>query len=344
MNLKGALSMIFLKNDYSIGAHPEVLNELIENNLVNNDSYGNDVRSSKVTEKIRQLTNQPQADVHLIVGGTLTNKTCLSAFTRPYEAIISTTEGHIAVHETGAIEATGHRLLELPTPDGKLLPGQIEQVVKMHNMDQMVIPKVVYVSDTTEPGSVYTKEELTAIRETCDKYELYLYVDGARLAMALGAEKNDMTLADIAELADAFYIGGAKCGALFGEAVVIVNDDLKPNFRFMMRQNGALFSKAQLIAMQFDVLLEGGLYEELGRHCNELGRELADGILAKGYELAYEPESNMIFPVFSKEMVSRLEQEVMFEHWEDRGDSEVIRLVTSWASKTDDVEAFLELI
>ena len=336
--------MIFLKNDYSIGAHPNVLKELNDNNLVYFDSYGNDIKSSETIAYVRERIGQPDADVHFIVGGTLTNRTCMAAFTRPHEAIITTTEGHIAVHETGAIEATGHRLLELTTEDGKLTPDQIEEVVAFHNMDQMVVPKVVYISNTTEPGSVYTKAELMALRKTCDKHDLYLYIDGARLAMALGAEKNDMTMADIAGIADAFYVGGAKCGAMFGEMVVIINDALKPYFRFIMRQNGALFSKGSLISMQFGALLKDGLYEELGRHCDELGRKLADGILAKGYELAYEPESNMIFPVFSKQQAADLAEKVMFETWEQRADTDVIRLVTSWATKEEEVEAFLDLI
>lgn len=336
--------MIFLKNDYSIGAHPNVLKELNDNNLVYFDSYGNDIKSSETIAYVRERIGQPNADVHFIVGGTLTNRTCMAAFTRPHEAIITTTEGHIAVHETGAIEATGHRLLELTTEDGKLTPDQIEEVVAFHNMDQMVLPKVVYISNTTEPGSVYTKAELMALRETCDKHDLYLYIDGARLAMALGAEKNDMTMADIAAIADAFYVGGAKCGAMFGEMVVIINDALKPYFRFIMRQNGALFSKGSLISMQFGALLKDGLYEELGRHCDELGRKLADGILAKGYELAYEPESNMIFPIFPKQQAADLAEKVMFETWEQRSDTDVIRLVTSWATKEEEVAAFLELI
>ncbi len=336
--------MIFLKNDYSVGAHPAVLKAIVDSNLEYFDSYAEDETSEKVSCQVRELIGQPEADVHFIVGGTLTNKTCLAAFTKPYEAVITTTEGHIAVHETGAIEATGHRLLEVRTADGKIKPEQIEEIVAYHNMDQMVIPKVVYISDTTEPGSVYTKAELTALREVCDRYGLYLYIDGARLAMALGAESNDMTMADIAELADAFYVGGAKCGGMIGEMVVIVRDELKTNFRFMMRQNGALISKAWLVSMQFGVLLKDGLYEKLGRHCNELGKKLAEGILARGYELAYEPESNMIFPIFPKAQAEELMKKVMCQIWEERGENSVIRLVTSWASTEEEIDEFLSLI
>ena len=336
--------MIFLKNDYSVGAHPEVMKVLNDNNLVYNDSYGDDVHSARVQEQVREMTRQPEADVHFIVGGTLTNRTCLAAFLRPYDAVVTTTEGHIAVHETGAIEAAGHRLVELTTPDGKMRPEQIDQVAAYHNMDQMVIPKIAYISDTTELGTVYTEAELIALREACDRNDMYLYLDGARLGMALGSDLNDMTIADIAEITDAFYVGGNKCGALLGEMVVITNDELKKNFRYVMRQNGALVAKASLIAMQFGVLLSDGLYENLGRHCNEMGLKLADGIVAKGYEMAYKPESNMIFPIFSKEKTAELEKEVMFQIWEEHEDHNVVRLVTSWATKDEEVEAFLELL
>ena len=356
--------MIFLKNDYSVGAHPAVLQALVDSNLKYFDSYGNDVKSLEVAAQVRERIGQPEADVHFIVGGTLTNKTCLAAFARPYEAIISSTDGHIAVHETGAIEATGHRLLEVCTDDGKIRPEQIKEIVACHNMDQMVLPKVVYISNTTELGSVYTREELMALRKVCDECGLYLYIDGARLAMALGVAggsaesgseenvtdeqgactKDHMSMAEIAGIADAFYVGGAKCGGMFGEMVVIVRDELKPFFRFMMRQNGALFSKGWLVSMQFEALLKDGLYEQLGRHCNELGRKLADGIRAKGYELAYEPGSNMIFPIFPKDQAAFLGNKVMFETWEDRGDAHVIRLVTSWASTEEEINEFLALI
>lgn len=337
--------MIFLKNDYSVCAHPAVLDEIVKNNLVYSDSYCNDDRCEKTAELVRGLMKDPDAAVHFIIGGTLVNLTCLSAFLRPYEAVITTSEGHIAVHEVGSVEATGHRLLEVPTEDGKLDPKLVDRVCALHNMDQMVIPRIIYITNTTEPGSVYTLAELEELRACCDRNNLLMYMDGARLAMALGAEKCDYDLSDIARLCDAFYIGGGKCGALAGELVVITNDELKPYFRYTMRRHGALFAKGMIVGMQFDVLLRDGLYQELGRHCDELGKKLADGIKAKGYKLAYEQESNMVFPIFTNEKVAELAEKVMFEDWEDLFDgTRIIRLVTSWVSTEDEVNAFLELI
>ena len=337
--------MLFLKNDYSVCAHPAVLDEIVKNNLVYSDSYCNDERCEKTAAMVREQIGDPDAAIHYIIGGTLVNKTCLAAFLKPYEAVITTVEGHIAVHETGAVEATGHRLLEVPTDDGKLDPAAVDRVCAIHNMDQMVVPRIIYITNTTEPGTVYTLAELEALRECCDRNNLLMYMDGARLAMALGAEKCDYDLSDIARLCDAFYIGGGKCGALAGELVVITNDELKPFFRQNMRQNGALFAKGMIVGMQFDVLLRDGLYQELGRHCDELGKKLADGIKAKGYKLAHEQESNMVFPIFTNEMVAELEKKVMFEDWEDNFDgTRVIRLVTSWVSTEDEVNEFLDMI
>jgi threonine aldolase len=337
--------MIFLKNDYSVGAHPQVLQALIDNNLTACDSYCHDDFCVETADQVRTLIGCPTADVYYFSGGTQTNKVCLAAFMKPYEAVITTNMGHIGVHETGAIEATGHKCIEVPSEDGKILPGQIDKGVAFHNFDQMVLPRVVYISNTTEIGTVYTKAELIALRECCDKHGLYLYIDGARMAMGMTARKSDLTYQDYARLADAFYFGGTKCGALFGEMVVIINDKLKPGFRFMMRQNGALFAKGMVLGMQFSALLKDDLYLKLGRHANELAMDLADKIKAKGYKFQFEPESNQIFPIFSNEKVAELAKKVMFETWLDNGDgTTTIRFVTSWASIQEDVDALIELI
>lgn len=337
--------MIFFKNDYSVGAHPQVLQELTDNNMTFSDSYCNDAFCKKTADQVRQLIHCPSADIYYFSGGTQANKVCLAAFLRPYEAVIATNMGHISVHETGSIEATGHKCIEVPTTDGKIYPAQIDQIVAFHNFDQMVLPRVVYISNTTEIGSVYTKAELMALRECCDRHGLYLYIDGARMAMALSAQGNDLTYADYPRLADAFYFGGTKCGALFGEMVVIVNPALKKNFRFMMRQNGALFAKGMILGMQFSALLKDNLYLTLGRHANRLALDLAAKMKAKGYSFRYEPESNQIFPIVTKEMAAKLEKQVMFETWLDNGDGTLtIRFVTSWASTQEDVDALLTLI
>ena len=244
----------------------------------------------------------------------------------------------------GSVEQTGHRLLEVPTPDGKILPSQIDQIAAYHNMDQMVIPKLVYISNTTELGTIYTKAEMLAIREACDRHDMYLYMDGARLGTLLGAEKNDLTIADIAKITDAFYMGGNKCGALLGEMVVITNPELRKNFRYVMRQNGSIVAKSAVAAMQFEALLTDGLYEKLGRQCNAMARKLADGVLEKGYELAYAPDSNMIYINVTKEKSDELSEKVLMYIWEEHPDHDVIRLLTSWATKEEDIDAFLELL
>lgn len=337
--------MIFLKNDYSLGAHPQVFQALAEQNLTPSDSYSNDTFCTQTTELVRQITGQPGADVHFIAGGTLTNLVCLAAFMRPYEAVIAAESSHIYTHETGAIEATGHKVLPVPTTDGKVSPEDVDKVVAFHDMEQMVLPRVVYISDTTEMGAVYTLDELKALRACCDHHGLYLYIDGARLAMALGSSYNDVTLKDMASLADAFYFGGTKCGALFGEMVVIINDNLKPHFRAIMRQNGALFAKGMLLGIQFQALLKDDLYTKLGRQADAMGQKLAHGIGAKGYEFAYTPVSNMIFPVMTREKAAELAQNVMFEKWLDNADgTQTIRFVTSWATTEADIDGLLALL
>lgn len=335
--------MIFFKNDYGAGAHPHVFQALAEHNLMPADSYSHDEYSVAVTEMIRALTGQAEAHVHFIAGGTLTNLVCLAAFLRPYEAVIAADSAHICVHETGAIEATGHKILSVPAVDGKVLPAEIDKVVAFHETDQMVLPKVVYISDTTEMGAVYTKAELQALRACCDAHGLYLYIDGARLAMALGSEYNDLSLQDIASLADAFYVGGTKCGALFGEMVVILNEALKPYFRFIMRQHGALFAKGMLLGLQFKALLQDDLYTRLGSMADAWGQKLAAGLKAKGYSFAYTPVSNMIFPIVTTAQAEALAEHVLFEKWLDNPDgTQTIRLVTSWMTKQEDIDGLLQ--
>lgn len=337
--------MLFFKNDYSIGAHPQVLQALVDNNLVFSDSYGHDSFCGKTAETVRELFKATAADVFFFSGGTQANKVCLAAFLRPYEAAIAADSAHICVHETGAIESTGHKCIAVPATQGKIRPEQIDQVMAFHNFDQMVKPKLVYVSNTTELGSVYSKDELTALRRCCDQHGLYLYIDGARMAMALGAQHSNLTYEDYPRLADVFYVGGTKCGALFGEMVVIVNPVLKPDFRYVMRQNGALFAKGMTIGMQFSALFEDNLYLHLGQKANNLALDLAAKIRAKGYRLQYEPESNQIFPVFTKDKVADLAKQVMFENWLDNGDGTLtVRFVTSWATKQEDVDALAALL
>lgn len=337
--------MIFLRNDYSLGCHPDVLKALTDTNMELTVGYGLDDFCASAADKIKAVIDCPSADVHFLMGGTQTNLICLSAFLRPHHSIISADTGHICVHETGAIEATGHKVNHMPTLDGKLRPADIDAAVAYHEDEHFVKPRIVYISNTTETGLVYTKDELYALRETCDKHGLLLYMDGARLAMALTSPVSDFDFTDLPKVCDAFYIGGTKCGAMFGEALVIVNDALKEDMRFLIKQRGGLLAKGRLLGVQFETLMNDGRYLTWGTHANAMAKKLADAITAKGYEFYIKPESNQIFPIFPKELVAELEQKVSFEKWQYSTEThECIRLVASWGTTEEEVNAFLELI
>ena len=338
--------MIFLKNDYSLGCHPIVLQALVDTNMELHDGYCEDEYCRKAADRIRKLVKCPEADVHFLPGGTLMNLSALAAFLlRPHWSVISADSGHICVHETGAIEATGHKINHVKTRDGKLRPADIEDVLIFHEDEHYVLPKAIYISDSTETGLIYTKEELQALRDCCDKHGLYIYLDGARLPMALSSEKNDVSFEDLPQICDAFYLGGTKCGAMFGEALVIVNDALKEDMRFLIKQRGALLAKGRLMGVQFDALLEGGLYLDLGDQAVRMATQLAKGIAGKGYEFYLPQESNMVFPMFPKELAEFLATKVMFETYPVVTDThQCIRLVTSWGTTQEEIKAFLELI
>ena len=338
--------MIFLKNDYSLGAHPVVMDALNRTNLELTDGYGEDKYCRAAADIIRMLFACPDADVHFLTGGTQTNQTALAAFLlRPHWSVISADTGHICVHETGAIEATGHKINHVKTPDGKLTPALIEEVLIFHEDEHYVLPKAIYISNSTETGLIYTKAELQALRECCDKHGLYMYLDGARMAMALTCEDNDLTFEDFPKLCDAFYIGGTKCGAMFGEALVIINEELKPDMRFLIKQRGGLLAKGRLLGVQFGALLADDLYLQLGAHANRLAKKLADGIAAKGYEFEIPPQTNLIFPLIPKELEAKLREKVMYETWPVVTDThQAIRLVTSWGTTEEEVDEFLQLI
>ena len=338
--------MIFLKNDYSLGAHPQVMDALVSTNMKLTDGYGEDRYCRKAAESIQRLFGCPGADVHFLCGGTQTNQTALAAFLlRPHWSAISADTGHICVHETGAIEATGHKINHVATTDGKLTPELIEEVLVFHEDEHYVLPKLVYISDSTETGLIYTKAELLALRECCDKNDLFLYIDGARMAMAMTCEENDVSFKDFPQIADAFYIGGTKCGALFGEALVIVNDQLKPDMRFLIKQRGGMLAKGRLLGVQFEALLKDDLYLRLGHHANRMAKMLVDGLAAKGYQFEIPPQTNLLFPMIPKELEERLREEVMYETWPVVTDThQCIRLVTSWGTTEEEIRDFLELI
>lgn len=336
--------MIFLKNDYGLGAHPKVMDALNATNMEYADGYGVDPHCKKAAEKIQQITGFSHSQVHFLPGGTLTNLTAIAAFLRPHQAVISAKTGHICVHETGAIEATGHKIIHVPSEDGKLTPGDIREVMVFHEDEHYVIPKLVYVSNTTETGNVYTKGELLALRKVCDEYGLLLYLDGARIAMALTADINDLSLTDLPKIFDIFYLGGTKNGILFGEALVLVNPALMEDFRFLLKQRGGMMAKGRLLGVQFDAVFRDDLFLHMGAHANKMAKMLAEGIRKKGYDFAQEPMSNLIFPIFPKKLVDELSRKVMFEGWRTYQDAAAIRLVTSWGTKEEEIQAFLKLI
>lgn len=340
--------MISFLNDYSEGAHPKVLAALTDTNLIPTPGYGCDPYCMKAADIIRTRFACPGADVHFMVGGTITNMTLISASLRPWEAVICAKTGHINVHETGAIEATGHKVYGMDTPDGKLTPELIRQAMA-DNCDgkdeHMILPRMVYISDSTELGTVYTKQELTAIRQICLELGLYLYLDGARMACALTCAENDLAPEDFAQLCDSFYIGGTKDGLLFGEALVIVNDALKPNFRHAIKQRGGMLAKGRLLGVQFEALLQDDLWLELGRHAVHQAQILAKALRDKGYALYAESPTNQLFPIVTNEKLAELSRSVLFEVIA-KPDTEhtVIRFVTSWATTDESIKALIEVL
>nr|WP_325196995.1 beta-eliminating lyase-related protein [uncultured Oscillibacter sp.] len=336
--------MYSFRNDYSEGALPAVLQALSDTNPEQTCGYGMDPRCKSAADLIRSLCQAPDADVHFLVGGTQTNLVVIDAFLQSYEAVIAAHTGHVNTHETGAIEATGHKVCDIYAPDGKLTPALVESVLAEHNgTEHMVLPRMVYISDSTEIGTIYTKAELTALRRCCDEHGLYLFLDGARLGSALTSPGNDLTLPDLAALTDVFYIGGTKNGLLFGEAVVLTNESPKAHFRWHMKQRGAVLAKGRLLGVQFQALLENDRFFDAARHANELAFRLRDGITALGYPFPVASPTNQQFPVLPNTVVTRL-QDMGYEFEIDGvvdADHTRIRLVTSWATPESAVENFL---
>lgn len=337
--------MYSFTNDYSEGAHPRILQAMLEVNLVQNTGYSLDTHTNHAIQLIRDEIQSPNADIHMISGGTQTNLITISAALRPYQAVISASTGHINVHETGAIEATGHKVLAMQTPDGKLTPALIQQALEFHTDEHMVQPKMVYISNSTEVGTQYSKSELQALSHICRLNELYLFMDGARLGSALTSPVNDLTLADIANLTDVFYIGGTKNGALFGEALVILRDELKPDFRFMIKQKGAMLAKGWLLGIQFEELFQHHLFYELASHANIMAQRLRTALTDCGYSFAYNSQTNQLFPIFPDTVIEKLAKDFTFNLGQRIDETHSnIRLVTSWATTDEGVEEFIQTL
>ncbi|MBE6024169.1 MAG: aminotransferase class V-fold PLP-dependent enzyme [Cellulosilyticum sp.] len=337
--------MYSFRNDYSEGAHPNILESLVRTNMEQTFGYGEDNYTLEAQELIRAHIGREDVAIHFLVGGTQTNLTAISAFLRPHEAAIAAASGHIAVHETGAIEATGHKVITTETVDGKLSPIHIEAVLKAHTDEHMVKPKLVYLSDSTEVGTIYYKEELRAIYECAKSHGLLVMIDGARLGSALMAKDNDVTLNDLAQYSDAFYIGGTKNGALLGEALVIVNDSLKEDFRYHIKQKGGLLAKGRIIALGYIELFKEQLFFDLAKHANEMAEFLLQGIKEAGYSTLTESTTNQVFPILPKDIIKELRKQFDFSDWEEIDEAHLaIRLVTSWATPKESVESFCEAL
>jgi len=330
-------------NDYSEGAHPRILELLMKANLEQNVGYGEDLHSAKAKEYMKKLLQNKKVDIHFIPGGTQTNLLVISAFLRPHQCVIAADTGHINVHETGAIEATGHKVVAMPCTNGKLTPAAIQEALDYHVGEHMTQPKLVYVSNSTELGTIYSKAELSAIHHLCRNNGLILYLDGARIGSALTSRSNDLELSDIAQLVDVFYIGGTKNGALLGEALVIVKDELKEDFRYLIKQRGAMMAKGFVAGIQFEALFQDNLFFELAAHANEMAEKIATELKKCGYSFYVPPCTNQLFPVLPNDLIEKLSEQFLFSI-QAKVDKEhsAIRFVTSWATTQKSVDSLRE--
>lgn len=338
--------MILFNCDYNEGAHESILKRLCETNLEQTIGYGEDHYCKQAADKIKELCNDTSVDVHFLVGGTQANLTVIDAALRSHQGVLCADTGHINVHETGAIEACGHKVIGLASPNGKITAKQVEDAYLAHknndSFEHMVQPKMVYISFPTELGTIYSKEELEALSSVCRANHLYLFVDGARLGYGLAAADNDVTLPDLAALSDIFYIGGTKQGALFGEAVVISHPDLQQDFRYFIKQKGGMLAKGRLLGLQFLTLLEDNLYMELASHADKLADRLRDAIRTAGYPFLVESRTNQIFPIMPDDVLEKLSSKYSYsyDHRIDESHS-AVRFCTSWATKEDAVEQLI---
>ena len=337
-------TMFYFNNDYSEGCHEKVLEALIATNMVQTLGYGEDAYCAAAAEKIKKICGREDVAVHFLVGGTQTNLTVIDAALRSHQGALCAVSGHIHVHETGAVEATGHKVLALPSEDGKITAQQVEHYVLAHRADgafeHMVQPKLVYISNPSELGTLYTLQELEALSETCRRLGLYLFMDGARLGYGLMSRGNDVTMEDIARLCDVFYIGGTKVGALFGEAVVIGNPVLAEDFRYLIKQHGGMLAKGRLLGVQFDALMTDNLYFEIAAHAVKLADQLRDTLDELGYSYLVPGVTNQVFPILPDALLEELAKEFVFcEQERVDGTHRAVRFCTSWATKQEAMDA-----
>ena len=340
---------LFFASDYMEGAHPAILSRLIETNMVKTVGYGMDEYSESAREKIRNACAAPDAEVYFLAGGTQTNATVLDALLRNYQGVVAARTGHVSVHEAGAIEFGGHKVLEVPEQDGKISAETVECYINQYwqddNHEHMVMPGVVYLSQPTEYGTLYSLRELEEISSVCRAHQVFLYVDGARLAYALACSENDVSLPDLARLCDAFYIGGTKCGALFGEAVVFPKKGTAPHFFTIVKQHGALLAKGRIAGIQFDTLFTDGIYNEIGKNAIETADQIRAALKEKGYKLGINSPTNQIFVVLTHGQRVRLAENVELAFMEQVDEEHsLMRIATSWATQAADVERLIKYL
>lgn len=339
--------MIYFNNDYSEGCHEKVLEKLIMTNMEQTPGYSEDCHCLEAADKIREICQNPDLNVHFLVGGTQTNLTVIASALRPHQAVIGAESAHINTHETGAIEATGHKVLWVPSSDGKLRAAQVDALVQAHwedpSFEHTPQPGMVYISNPTEYGTIYSLAELKEISEVCKRRGLYMFLDGARLGYGLMAQDNDVTMADLARLCDVFYIGGTKVGALFGEAVVISNPTLAKDFRYIMKQRGGMLAKGRLLGVQFSALMEDNLYFDISAHAVKLADRIRNTLKTLGYSFHVDNTTNQLFPILPVSILEKLAEKYAFISMDWVGkEHRVIRICTSWATKEENVEAFCE--
>ena len=341
--------MIHFDSDYMAGAHPEVLEALVRTNMELTVGYGNDPYTLQAKELIRKAIGNDNAEVMFLVGGTQTNATAIDGILARHEGVLAAESGHIAVHESGAIEASGHKVLTIPHYDGKVKAEDVESFITEFYADEtyqhMVAPGMLYISQPTEYGTIYSLDELKQLSEVCHTHEIPLYIDGARLGYALGSSEADFTLEDIARLADVFYIGGTKMGTLFGEALVVTNRSLLKNLFPLVKQHGALLAKGRLLGLQFGAMFSDGLYERLGRHATSLALRLKDIFRKAGYKIMIDSPTNQQFVQLPNSVIDRLRENASFDYWGPRGkEQSIVRFVTSWATTESDIDELERLI
>jgi len=341
--------MLYFINDYQEGAHPAVLERLAQTNLIPLSGYGTDEICQSAKARIREACACPNADVFFLSGGTQANRVVISSLLKQYEGVLAATTGHVSIHESGAIEASGHKVIELPSSEGKLDISAAREFVSAffadENNEHMVFPGMVYISFPTELGTLYSRAELLELRSLCDDYKLLLYADGARLGYALASPECDVTLSELASLCDVFYIGGTKVGALIGEAVVFPKGNAPQHFLTLIKQNGALLAKGRLLGAQFDALFEEGLYFKLGKHAVQMADELKEVFKRKGARFYLESPTNQQFIIMRNEEIEELREKVQFSFWEKYDEeNSVVRFVTSWATSIESINALEKVL